>query len=711
MESFIHRGIVIQNDDPERMGRVKIFFPNVSVSLYKNWREEGSDLAFKFVGANLDSDLTDIIEPLKQILPWAEAATPFSGGSSSGRYQAGSSHGSVSDSPVDIAKKGNPVLNSSGLDEKPGYKYEINPPVDAFSGNNNTLRSNPLSASYAPSTYSNAAKGNFDVPCVGAKLWCFFENNDPNFPVYFAATHDKDEWASIYDITTLDKGLDYPEAFENDASPDVAKRRVFRHKHVISEKGGTIEIINTDNKESIKLSQASGANICLCNEGIIVFSHKHHNVLVLSDSFETIRGDKSLFVGGFKEEIIEKDSIKRVGKWESAKDAMEAWLVSAKKLGEVKQLFEIRRCASSSDTSPQQIKGGVHAPHPLSNGKGLLGTRTVLNQPLQSIESTHGKAGSVHAMGGEVLASKEATPPSFRGRLSPSSMDGEFTPEPKKDALNQLAISLAAAFKEAEQRMGEGGNDDQKVTKDATLMVGAVMNDLPAVRIDDAGRLLTTGVTITDNGAYPSFTASALVEKVHVDTAPFGNYSVFVGSKYEIAVGSGGYSLMSTGIVDFLSPMVNFSTKEYNILSQKNVNIITDTFFLSANKICIKNSAGDSLAIDGNLGITKNLAVVGGAYVDGGIYTKRLHTLKQWEQTQPIVLKGKIIGGLPIGTCKVGDVTSVECDLAVEIYEHSHAYHIPATEFYMTSAALVDASKILNAPLPAEAKQIKNNGQ
>ena len=35
---------------------------------------------------------------------------------------------------------------------------------------------------------SNMGNGVFSYPNVGATVWCFFENGDQNYPVYFAAT-------------------------------------------------------------------------------------------------------------------------------------------------------------------------------------------------------------------------------------------------------------------------------------------------------------------------------------------------------------------------------------------------------------------------------------------------------------------------------------------------------------------------------------------
>lgn len=51
-------GIVIQNNDPDKAGRVKIFVPHVTASVYKKWVETKINKKFKFPGGNIDSALT-----------------------------------------------------------------------------------------------------------------------------------------------------------------------------------------------------------------------------------------------------------------------------------------------------------------------------------------------------------------------------------------------------------------------------------------------------------------------------------------------------------------------------------------------------------------------------------------------------------------------------------------------------------------------------
>ena len=52
-------GIVIQNNDPKGKGRIKVYVPHVSPTVYKRWNELSEDKKFKFLGKNIDSDLSN----------------------------------------------------------------------------------------------------------------------------------------------------------------------------------------------------------------------------------------------------------------------------------------------------------------------------------------------------------------------------------------------------------------------------------------------------------------------------------------------------------------------------------------------------------------------------------------------------------------------------------------------------------------------------
>lgn len=79
-------GMVINNNDPEFRGRIQVFVPHIMPTLYEGWNQNGEDITINCVGDNMAQGLTSpIVNKLKQILPWAEAASPVVGQGVSGQ--------------------------------------------------------------------------------------------------------------------------------------------------------------------------------------------------------------------------------------------------------------------------------------------------------------------------------------------------------------------------------------------------------------------------------------------------------------------------------------------------------------------------------------------------------------------------------------------------------------------------------------------------
>jgi len=356
-----HLGIVIQNNDPDKGGKIKIWVPHISPTVYKNWDENNKDKSFKFIGKNIDSDITDIIEDLKAVVPWAECASPLVGSIAPARYNAYSQTATISDSnkidssmPTWSATGEEPTgsdtykLNDDGIGEKPARKYEHHElkVTDAFSDKNKVKFNNVnrFSYHYVPTSYSNSAKGSFSVPNVGAHVWMFFAGGSPNKPVYFATTYGEAEWKSIYN-----SDLDYPSSYENISTDYNHNTDIYRNKYVINQKGGTIEIVSTDNKESLKLTHYSGSFKEFNNDVNIEFATKNNQKLVQGDEFFTVNGTKNDYVGRDYDQIINGDYYKKIGNLN--RDYQKEWRDLMDDIADGKQLFELKRAEVITDSN------------------------------------------------------------------------------------------------------------------------------------------------------------------------------------------------------------------------------------------------------------------------------------------------------------------------------------------------------------------------
>jgi hypothetical protein len=394
-------GIVIQNNDPLKRGRVKVFVPHVSPSIYSGWNEIKRDKRFKFVGKNLNSDLTDILDDLKKIMPWAECASPLVGENTSGRFNASIAAGSISDTSKKskfLSNTANTNINQSTLTkysqnyddigEKSGNVFDINyfKLKDAFNNpdETNVNNVNKFSYNYTPDIYSNSAKGSFSIPCVGAHLWVFFVAGDPLRPVYFASSFGESDWSSIYSAgsavnadgsaTRSDLGVDYPGDFENKRSTEPTPpldAETYRNKYIINQKGGTLAFINTDNKEAVKLSHYSGSFKELNNFTNIELATKSDQKLVLEDLFLTVQGDRNEYTGRDYDLNTVGNFYKKIGKIDSTLASQ--WKGIVRELADIKQLFETKRADRFKNnllkfSSTKQNKVGTPVACPVCRG-------------------------------------------------------------------------------------------------------------------------------------------------------------------------------------------------------------------------------------------------------------------------------------------------------------------------------------------------------
>ncbi len=152
MEKYTHiyKGIVLQNDDPDNMGRVKVWVPQISMTLYDKWnKDRDNDKSFTGLGANLNSSLTpDILQRLKNALPWASTKQPIIGMSAPGLYN----------NDVDYTEQGNDADQSV-------QQVAINKTADPAQSKNNNFKGlqDTLKASAKPPGNAQSAVNNYSA--------------------------------------------------------------------------------------------------------------------------------------------------------------------------------------------------------------------------------------------------------------------------------------------------------------------------------------------------------------------------------------------------------------------------------------------------------------------------------------------------------------------------------------------------------------------
>ena len=98
-------------------------------------------------------------------------------------------------------------------------------------------------------------------------------------------------------------------------------------------------------------------------------------------------------------------------------------------------------------------------------------------------------------------------------------------------------------------------------------------NDFPSTRIDEVGKIENYEVRVFPKGVATTKKESALIEYVHVDDFPGGDFTQNIGNKWNVLVGSGGVSLKSTGGVDIGGTITNIAGQQVNISSEYEINM------------------------------------------------------------------------------------------------------------------------------------------
>lgn len=361
--SGFHIGIVVENDDPNYGGRVKVYVPEHSPNLDKlnKWIKEGKEIKFNAIDKDISPELVEILDDLKESLPWAEYAGPIFGGSSDGRFRCPTKTTSTNDDTSfgrNDAQNGYRPLNK--------FMGDGVPIDDFYARDGRTIvMPNQNATDYEPSNYSGMVRGIFSIPNVGAQVYVFYLNDDPMYPVYFAAAYNPDSIKQIFSQTHhannmdgLNKVWDYPNEFEN-GNEDTDESKIFRSKTVINSNKHTIEFIDTDGYEALRFQHFGGGFKQFHNYGAVEFTPGHDQQLVLGDQFLTVHGDRGVSIGGNESFRVRGNSHVQIGEYSDNVENVTKIKEALDELGDIKRLFPVQRTSSAfppKDTSSLQTR-------------------------------------------------------------------------------------------------------------------------------------------------------------------------------------------------------------------------------------------------------------------------------------------------------------------------------------------------------------------
>jgi hypothetical protein len=645
-----YRGIIVQNNDPQKLGRVRVFVPHIHMSLLDiEEKDYNSEFYFGEFGTNYQSDdknlidLTKYIEKIKLKLPWAEVSLPITGGGFSSFNSSGST-ATVSDSSIYQNHK----AEKNGETGSPiGSHFKENPPVDAWTSE--TDNPNSLGTAYTSQAYYNSPKGMFGVPQVNAKVWLFFLEGNPNTPVVFGYSPSSSSYKEIYDDTN------YPNGYENNdiqstENPENQKRRQLT---ALNYKGGSISFNGTDNDESVSICHDSGSQTEYNNSGKKSLVIGQNNKLIKGSQYVSIEDSASFYCADDSEIKILGDIKIQAGT--ANYKAAQQWKEKATKIHNVKSLPETQNSKNDSFfCSPLAEKSGTNPACPAcSSGRKLKtllggngdeknkskidsGQTSFLDSLVKSFLSFLGGAGKLEI--GE--AEEESYPKSSDCKVcggsgkSPAVMGGDFPKETRKDDIGKMYVDSAKDFYEAENSLGNGGNIMLNVTKDFYLSIGCASNDLDSIRINKEGAAHDYGIKLdSEKGLYPSQVTTSTVERVHVDKFPGGQFTVDANNGVNIKAGSGGINFDTTGVMSLYGTVNEITGEQVNISSNSGMYLATsEVLSLKAPTVAIESD--NQTYIKNNLAVDGNVVCRGGAIIQGELFAQHITAPLCFQETE-----------------------------------------------------------------------------
>lgn len=296
---FFH-ATVLRNDDPEQAGRVKLFSPHIGSQLHTFFKLGDGKYSFNFPGDTINNDNVEeistitsaltsklstapvlsgfsqkMLDAMAGVLDWVPQAAPLVGSGTIGQFSAPDNMSYISDA--------RPAGSSSVTNSPRANAIDV-----TSDGPQVTSPVNPKKLYNKPPGYINSAKGLFSVPRVGAKVWVFFEGGEITHPVYFAYSYSHDEYKTIFNH------IHVPTAGENSKTGD----KMYTGKLALVERGGLIEITNTESFEKVRIADYYGNHITMSKDGIKLESQSDMHFDVKGDVYKTIKGNYILEVTG-----------------------------------------------------------------------------------------------------------------------------------------------------------------------------------------------------------------------------------------------------------------------------------------------------------------------------------------------------------------------------------------------------------------------------
>lgn len=511
----------------------------------------------------------------------------------------------------------------------------------------------------------------------------------------------------------------------------------YRNKFIHNQRGGSIEINNSTDREEVNISQFSGSNISFSNVVNSELATNNKQTKVLFDEFKTVGNTSNEYTGVDRTIRVGETNYEIKGiKSESEIDALKQWVDIYRPIANTNSQFWIYRGgrsypfpsndivetplegtrATNPDLSQQKLSvnntffGFSKTPEVRSTVNEVETYVTVINrdspqdasitQPtIEDIETAFGESGSNAP--GVIL---------FGAQDSSATQDGNWNENTDKNQLVDTIVNLQDQLSELEQNFGNGGDEVEFIKRNKVQTIGGALNSYPSVRIDPYGRSQPTEVGVGINGVYNHNDFVPHVEEVdNSSNFPCGNYNLTVNNKYNVIVGSGGVQIKTSGNLTLGGSLVKVGGTEVNISGSSGVVIGSPSHIdLFSEKIQLRSNR--QIYANSSFGVLNNIIVGGGGLIEGELYVNHITAPVEVQETMPTIVYGAPVNGKIIGTVVGNVVYGVSTPDSIQMYSHTHHFNniplrLTASNQDVRRAAQEDGINNAGLPIPSLKQQ------
>lgn len=464
----------------------------------------------------------------------------------------------------------------------------------------------------------------------------------------------------------------------------------YKNKFIINQRGGTVEINNSTGREEVKISQFDGSNITLNNTVNSELASNNKQTKIVYDEYRTIGNTQNTFIGKDRNlRTVENNYEIKGFEDDDAIAAYNEWKEVYRPIAEENSKFEVQRGGQSHPNGVATPRSGT-GPNPdfkytAEAVKNDFYGYVVLPDTEASLPEEEGiipaSVARVYSDYDGVTYYEELVGPLYtdpaipvaptipnieqafgagEGTAAPGILEQGVTVAsategwgcPSKPNAPIIAGLLRAAqptLNPIEKRMGNGGDDILFTKRHKVENIGATFNDYPSVRVDEIGRLQSTEVGVSEDRVFKHHDYVRHVEEVENESNfPCGNYTLAVGNRYNVLVGSGGVQIKTSGSISLNGSYVKVTGIKIDMAADAGISIGSESHVdIYAKKIQFRSER--QVYVDGSFGVLKNIIVGGGAFIEGELYVNHITAPVEVQETLHTKVFGEIIDDYEIG--------------------------------------------------------------